>query len=111
MITYVENDYICSVGFVCLYTKSLGQEHIFVKTCIVNLDMIGDKEYQCEKCTYKTFNKIYFDDHLDGMTNYWKCPFCDVHIKRGTRDKRITHLSTEHDIQTIGEKVLYFISV
>ena len=49
----------------------------------------------CDRCSYVTTKKIYYQDHITGSLKYRKCPWCSVHVGMGikmiSRHLRLAH--------------------
>ena len=49
----------------------------------------------CDRCSYTTSKKIYYQDHVTGSLKYRKCPWCSVHVGMGikmiSRHLRLAH--------------------
>eukprot|EP00088_Acartia_fossae_P013578 TRINITY_DN17163_c0_g2_i1.p1 TRINITY_DN17163_c0_g2~~TRINITY_DN17163_c0_g2_i1.p1 ORF type:complete len:402 (-),score=60.56 TRINITY_DN17163_c0_g2_i1:152-1210(-) len=65
--------------------------------------MDEESEYlQCPRCCYATKTKVYFDDHVNGIHKYTKCPWCDLHFAIGTR-RFALHLRENHGMWNESE--------
>eukprot|EP00088_Acartia_fossae_P019798 TRINITY_DN2156_c2_g1_i10.p1 TRINITY_DN2156_c2_g1~~TRINITY_DN2156_c2_g1_i10.p1 ORF type:complete len:497 (-),score=68.83 TRINITY_DN2156_c2_g1_i10:156-1595(-) len=62
-------------------------------------DLMEESEdlLSCSRCSYTTKNKVYFDDHVNGIYKFTKCPWCDRHFAKGVR-KFALHLRSKHGL-------------
>eukprot|EP00088_Acartia_fossae_P064764 TRINITY_DN7976_c1_g1_i2.p1 TRINITY_DN7976_c1_g1~~TRINITY_DN7976_c1_g1_i2.p1 ORF type:complete len:696 (-),score=93.11 TRINITY_DN7976_c1_g1_i2:160-2205(-) len=92
----------------CSYSKGRQEtveSHIALKhkTSEASNEEEGE-ELRCPKCCYATKNKTYFDDHVSGENNYFKCLWCDEHFSKKVKYRFAQHVRTEHGLCEKDEK-------